>query len=66
MGLIETIARRTDQPSAAVGSSFHAKVGLVRALTEAGVTDMPTLIELIATHRSDPAAAIKRVEQLRG
>ena len=66
MGLIDMIARRTDQPPAAVESSFHAKVELVGALTEAGVTDMPTLIELIASHRIDPAATRARVEQLRG
>jgi len=66
MGLIDVIARRTDQPPAAVESSFHDKVGLVGALTEAGVTDMATLIELIASHRIDPATARERVEQLRG
>jgi type IV secretory pathway ATPase VirB11/archaellum biosynthesis ATPase len=64
MGVIDAIARRTDQPPPAVEAEFRSKLETVCALTDAGVGDMATLIEIIGTHRIDAATARERIDQL--
>ena len=64
MGVIDAIARRTDQPPPAVEAEFLAKLETVCALTDAGVGDMATLIEIIGTHRIDAATARERIDRL--